>query len=388
MEFLKNRKYKNVISIKSYIIIILIYLIFFRLNSYLMMEITKLNEIKNLELYLKFCNDSNIKELYFSDIKKFPKVSIISPIYNRGKYLLRFLRSVQNQKFNDIEIILIDDFSSDDTVSLIKQYQTFDKRIVLIKNKKNYGTFKSRNLGILKSKGKYLILPDPDDILSQDSLKSFYIFATKYNYEMIRFNIYIGQNIIFFYDCVKLTPSRPVFSPEIQTFLFYAAKYLKQIDFNVSNKFIKREALIRTLNVLSKEYLNMYITNFEDGILNFMLYRTIKSFYFLKKIGYYYIRNQNSISRKGLTSDGIKFIFLHLKFVLEFSKNNHFEKDMFNALFQRIVINFYIIDHIKLMKENIKFYINTIDSFLENEFVWINNKNYLIRMRQSLIKYK
>ena len=69
-------------------------------------------------------------------INKFPKVSIISPVYNREKFIPRFLRSVQNQKFNDIEIMLIDDYSNDNSVKLIEKYQEKDKRIVLIKNKK------------------------------------------------------------------------------------------------------------------------------------------------------------------------------------------------------------------------------------------------------------
>ena len=102
-------------------------------------------------------------------------------------------------------------------MDLIKKYQLIDKRIILIKNKKNFGTFKTRNLGIFKSKGEYCILPDPDDILSQDCLKNFYVFAKKYDYEMLRFNIYIGQKSIFFPNCANPTPSRPVFKPEIQT---------------------------------------------------------------------------------------------------------------------------------------------------------------------------
>ena len=124
--------------------------------------------------------------------------------------------------------------------------------------------------------------------------------------------MYIGQNNIFHSICTSITPSRPVFQPEIQTFLFYASNNLRQIDFNVANKFIKREALIRTLNLLNKKYFNMHITIFEDGILNYLLYRTVKSFYFMKKAAYYYIKNDQSITIKSFTSDTIKFIFIHL----------------------------------------------------------------------------
>lgn len=341
---------------------------------------------EKVENYLKLCSNPDITTLILSERKKFPKISIISPIYNRGEHLLRFLKSIQNQYFEDIEIILIDDFSTDNTINLIKQYKTIDKRIILMRNKKNYGTFKSRNLGILKSNGEYVMLPDPDDILSQDSLRIFYNFAIKYNYEMIRFNLYIGNNKIFFSDCVNQTPSKPVYPPEIQTFLFYATGKLRQIDFNVSNKFIKREALLRVLNLLSKEYLNIYMINFEDGLLNYILYRTVKSFFFLKKVGYYYIRNQNSVSTKGLNSDTIKFIFIYLKIVFLFSKNTFYEKNMFNILFKILVIKKSIIRKLKLMENDSKFHLEALNIFLENEFVSINSKKYIINLKNNLNK--
>jgi len=385
MKNIKNKRARKNARKKIYIIIFLICLIFIRYKSKLIMKISPIDDMEKLELYLNFCN-SNISRFKYFGLIKFPKVSIISPIFNRGEYLLRFLKSIQNQYFNDIEIILIDDFSSDNTSNLIKKYQNIDKRIILIKNKKNVGTFKSRNFGILKSKGEYCILPDPDDILSQDCLKIFYVFSKKYDYEMLRFNLYIGQKRIFFQNCANPTPSRAVFKPEIQTFLFYAIKKLRQIDFNVSNKFVKREVLIKALNMLSKEYLNMYITSYEDGILNYMLYRVAKSFYFLKKIGYYYIINPQSISKRGFKSEYIKFIFIHLKIVFEFSKNTIFEKNMFNAIFQRLVIKTSIINRTKLMKNDSKFYLSYINIFLSNDFVSIKNKKILILLKYRLMR--
>ena len=215
----------------------------------------------------------------------------------------------------------------------------------------------------------------------------FYFFAKKHDYEMLRFNLYLGRKKIFFSDCANPTPSKPVYSPKIKTFLFYSTGRLRQIDFNVSNKFIKREVLIRALNSLSKNYLNMYMINFEDGVLNYLLYRNARSFYFYKRIGYYYIKNRYGITRKGFNSNTIKFIFIHLKLVFEFSENTPFEKNMFNVLFRRLVIRKSIKKRIRLMKANLKFYIDSIDLFLENEFVSINNKRYMIELKESLMKF-
>ena len=159
---------------------------------------------------------------------------------------------------------------------------------------------------------------------------------------------------------------------------------MRQIDFNVSNKFVKREVLIKALNLLSKEYLNMYITSFEDGILNYLLYRTAKSFYFLKKIGYYYIRNLHSISIKGFKPETLKFVFIHLKIVFEFSKNSIFEKNMFNVLFRRLVIR--NLKRIKIIKNDSEFLLNAINSFLQNDFVSNKNKKILILLKYRVMK--
>jgi glycosyltransferase involved in cell wall biosynthesis len=70
----------------------------------------------------------------------------------------------------------------------VEYCQKIDERIKIIKNKKNKGTFISRNIGVLFSRGKYIVLPDPDDILSKDILNICYKYAEKYNLHLIRRN--------------------------------------------------------------------------------------------------------------------------------------------------------------------------------------------------------
>jgi len=387
MSFKINFRIRNKVNIfKRFIIICFISFNFFCNHkiSNIFQNYNFIKECNKIENYLKLCN-SEITRLKKVKKSKNPKVSIISPIYNRGKYILRFIKSIQNQKFKEIELILIDDFSTDDTKSLIKKYQEEDKRIILIGNKKNRGTFASRNIGVLKSKGQYIMLPDPDDIIAQDSLIFFYNLAIKNDYELIRFYIYTGNKNIYFHNHVIHQQSRPVYQPELSTYLFYALKILRQIDYNVSNKFVKREALIRALNLIDTGIF-LYIINFEDGILNYFLYRVSKSFYLKKKIAYYYIKNHDSITSKRINTLDIKFIFLHLKFVFEYSKNTKYEKDMSNILFRRIAIWRRIQKRILRINEDFYFYLNIIDAFLANEFINNNNKKYLRNTRRNLVK--
>ena len=97
---------------------------------------------------------------------------------------------------------------------------------------------------------------------------------------MIRFNIYLGNKKIFFNNIVNGLESRTIYQPELSTYLFYGSGKIMQIDFNVSNKMIKREAYIRALNSLNNYYLNIYMINYEDGVLNYIIYRNVRSFFF------------------------------------------------------------------------------------------------------------
>ena len=372
--------------IKSkYITIILFCSIYIIKNSNAIFNNSIEEEIKNIESYLKLCENTNLKELFFFKKKNNPRVSIISSVYNKDKYLLRFLKSISYQNFKDIEIILINDCSMDNTLKLMKLYKNIDKRIILINNKKNFGTFRSRNIGILASKGDYVILPDPDDLLSKNSIKMLYTLAKKYNYEMIKFILYLGKNKIFMSRLLNETKNRPVFSPEIQTYLYYATGKLSYIDFDVANKFIKRNSLIRSLNLLGKKYLNIYMNTYEDQLLNFILHRTVNSFYFLKHIGYYYLMNQFSITKRGFHPDDIKNIFTNLIIIFNFSKNNNLERNMFNYFFRHFVIKKCFLNRTNLFKRDIDYYIKAIDSFIKNDFVSINNKKYMKLLKKNII---
>ena len=381
-------EYYNFSQIKKFLIIfkIIITSIFIIISSNtinilnLYQKYKNIKDFKNIENYLNICNKKKL-----INNKKFkrninPKVSIICPNYNRGKYLLRLLRSIQNQFFDDIEIIIVDDFSMDNSIKLIEEYQKEDERIILIKNSKNKGTLISRNIGIINSSGKYIIMPDADDILSQNILKTCYESAIKNNIDIIRFNIYIGNENIFFDYYVNKLKVKPIFQPELKTYLFYGLNTLEQIDFNLSNKFIKREIFISALNSMNKFYLNQYMINYEDGLMNYMLYRTAKSFVFIKRIGYYYLLNNQSISLKPKKNyeDNFKFIFLLLKFVIENTKNTQYEKDIANSIFSKLSTLFK--DNFIITK-NFEFYKEVIDLYLNCKFINEENKSILTKIK-------
>lgn len=112
------------------------------------------------------------------------KVSVIVPVYNTGQYLEECLDSVLGQTLKEIEIITIDDGSTDDSLSILKRYQEqFDNIVIL--TQKNQGAGPARNNGIRHAKGKYLIAMDPDDFYpDKDCLEALYNAAEEHHVMM------------------------------------------------------------------------------------------------------------------------------------------------------------------------------------------------------------
>lgn len=99
-----------------------------------------------------------------------PLVSVITPTYNSANFILDSIESVKNQSFKNWELIIVDDCSTDNTVSIIKEQVRGDSRISIIENDINSGAAKSRNKAIDISKGKYIAFLDSDDLWFTDKL--------------------------------------------------------------------------------------------------------------------------------------------------------------------------------------------------------------------------
>ena len=97
-------------------------------------------------------------------------ISIIIPTYNRAHLILKSIKSVLNQTYQDIEILVIDDGSTDNTENLITDLN--DKRIKYIKLENNQGGSKARNIGIMKASGKYISFQDSDDYYHYNKLET------------------------------------------------------------------------------------------------------------------------------------------------------------------------------------------------------------------------
>ncbi len=116
-----------------------------------------------------------------------PKVSIVIPIFNPGKYFIQCLESVVNQTLKDIEIVCIDDGSTDDSMDILSKYSN-DSRFKIF-HQKNLGAGSARNKGIDNAQGEYIVFLDSDDWIENDMCEKLYNHAKYLDVDLVLFDV-------------------------------------------------------------------------------------------------------------------------------------------------------------------------------------------------------
>ena len=157
---------------------------------------------------------------------RIPLVSVYIPTYNRSSLLKRAVQSVLSQTIKDIEVIVVDDNSTDDTHEVISKLQKSDDRVVYLKNNKNMGACFNRNRAISEARGKFVTGLDDDDFFLSMRLENFITYwehkkpesialfsnkIVKHTYD--RESTYDSKNRVFFHDlCVKNQVGNQIFT--------------------------------------------------------------------------------------------------------------------------------------------------------------------------------
>ena len=235
-----------------------------------------------------------IQRIYFLEKKNInnskPKISIFLPIYNKGKYLNRSIGSIQKQTLKNLEIVAINDGSSDNSLKILQEIALKDERIKIINNENNRGSLFSRAIGILNSRGEYLMNLDPDDELhGVNSLKYLYNKAKRYNVDMISFVIlYMSKRnrIGPFSSCNRIIKQPELFNSGFRNDLL--------IDYYITNKLIKKNLFIKAYNVFKKMIYGKKWHYHEDNIWSILILKYANTSIFLNRVMYYYHTNNDS----------------------------------------------------------------------------------------------
>lgn len=225
-----------------------------------------------------------------------PKISIFLAIYNKEKYLERSIGCLQEQTLKEIEIIAINDASTDNSLNVLRKMSAKDSRIKIINNKKNSGSLYSRAMGILSSKGEYLLSLDPDDrYQAKMNLKYLYNIAKKLKVDIVSFLVI----------CLPLKITSKFFTnsneiirqPELYQSLF---KNNILNDYYITNKLIKREIFVNAFNIFKKYIYGEKWCYYEDNIWSILIYKYANSSIFInKKIYYYYVNQDSTMTNRG-----------------------------------------------------------------------------------------
>lgn len=146
---------------------------------------------------------------------KAPKVSVIVPVYNVERFLAECLDSLINQSLEDIEIICVNDGSTDSSLEILRRYEKRDSRVKVV-DKPNAGYGHTMNMGISKARGEYIGITESDDIASKNMYKKLYTFAKKNDCDLVKSNYFEhskqGDKKI---KVFKGLPYRKVFDPRV-----------------------------------------------------------------------------------------------------------------------------------------------------------------------------
>lgn len=259
------------------------------------------------------------------------KVSIIIPVYNGETYIDCCLSSCINQTYNNIEIICINDGSTDNTLEHIKKFTNKYKNIVLI-NQNNMGVSVARNVGIQKATGKYLMFVDADDYIAETMVETLLTKLIQAHADAVKCNI-------------------------DTTLKFLQHSFIEEEHFYEGKEFkdLLSQELLEDNNIFSSTWNGLYkkelCSHFpidlrigEDVIFNFKYFLKCSNVLLIKEKLYYYRDNQNSTTHTQNVNTILKNLeyFNSYNYVEKFLKSEKIQIDQNIFLEKSPIINYAI----------------------------------------------
>lgn len=287
------------------------------------------------------------------------KVSVIVPVYNGGDFIEICIKDILNQTLKDIELILVNDGSEDNTLDICKKYAEYDNRIILI-NQENKGVSIARNNGINKAKGKYICFIDSDDRIKEEYLENLYNLAEKKDVKIVCCDIEcVDKNYKF--KSIKTMDEGYYTSLDALEELFK----FRNLNWGPCGKLFNADIVKDKI-----EFPNVDV--YEDLVFVYKTIYTTEKIFYTKICKYYYVDRENdgamrkfinspTIDIIKVTDDAITFLRDKIPSILDSS---------FYGLISEVIMYFYNI------RRNDKKFKNP------------NSKLYIKEMRKLILKYK
>lgn len=258
-----------------------------------------------------------------------PKVSIIIPVFNMEKYLDVCINSVINQTYKNIEILLINDGSTDSSEDICLKYASLDKRIKYY-YQENGGVSKARNFGILNFCGDYVMFLDSDDFLDLNTAQTLIQTTLINNFDVLEFKLYIESNRNY-----GLKENELIFEKKNNS----ALRIIKNRTFYVTNKLIHKSVFKNIFFVENQIY--------EDVLFPFKIYHNATTIGYLNTCFYNVVEdNTHSLSRSKYSLKQLDQLKSYEQ-TIDFVKNNNFDKEVIQGLNNRLAF-FYMNNFLNL----------------------------------------
>ena len=225
-------------------------------------------------------------------------VSVIIPVYNVEQYIRQCIDSAIDQTYKDIEIILVDDGSTDNSGTICDEYAERDRRIKVI-HKKNGGLSDARNAGMNIARGKYIYFLDSDDYIKKNALEELVSFSEKEQAEIVSFSVWMFSD------------DKNLYMPPQRRLIKYpsanGAKHIIQLFKNEKRWFPGAQTSLFRADYLKKEHLSFKKgIHYEDLLFSGIAYIRAERVSNLCSYLYYYRQRSDSIMRKSYTINDLR----------------------------------------------------------------------------------
>lgn len=326
------------------------------------------------------------------------KFSIIIPVFNTEKYIEKCFNSILSQTYSDIEVILVDDGSTDNSLEICKKYELMDNRFKVV-TIKNQGVSVARNTGLLYSTGDYITFLDSDDWLENNAIELIYEKLSYKKYDIIQCNLYINnlnnQNLYYKATSDLIVTNKKEILESIISIKYSIQKY--------SNRYLNCRCAggkFYNSNLIKKNNIKFPngIKAFEDGIFNLYAYSNANDILIIKDALYHYFKYDSSATGKYYIdqkeqNDGV------LNKICEFIETSDYE---LQTIYNYCIFELYYVWVDKLVRLNntltkkqkineikniysLKLYNNAINSINKNDLTLIYRLTYLLTINKKFL---
>lgn len=355
---------------------------------------SRLSNLVKGKKYIQKCLEGELINNNNIMISDSPKISVIIPLYNCEKTIKASIRSIQNQEMKEIEIILVNDYSSDNTSEIIKELSLEDQRINIINNIKNMGTLYSRNIGILNSKGKYAINLDNDDLFfNNDIFNIFFKESEEGNIDILGFAA-IESNTYFplitqMHDAYFQNHKNGLYlrQPELTYFPFTKNNKFRPNDYHVWGRFVKSDLYKKSINNLGisaigeDRRIQLLIWS-EDSSMSLVLFSLADTYKYIKVYGiFHYLSKTTASNIRNI--DQIQFGEIYfLDLMYDFTGNNYMGiKYVVDKAKEMRYDRFYNLDN----RNNVLYYKAVIEKILNCEYISEKDKKTIKFLYHNLL---